>query len=106
MTFTVKEIGRASNGKAIWVPCFQNCSRVKRIMDEVNGIDVNNTSTLTGLPTGNLLNMSTFKRKYPEGSTEYTFGIMANIDLSESTSAILTQLGNVGNVSDTTSMNS
>lgn len=95
VSFTVKEICRVNN-KAAWVPCFQICSRVSEIIDDVNGIDVSNISDITGQPAGQLLNLSSYRRKYPEGNTTYTFGVISNIDLSESTSTILTQLGNVG----------
>lgn len=106
VSFSVKEMTR-SNGVVKWTPCFQMCSRVESIKDDVNGVYVDNTSVLEPYDhKGNLLNMSSYKRSYPEGITKYTFGIMANIDLSESTSTILTQLGNAGNVSDTTSTNS
>lgn len=97
VSLSVKEMSKDDNGEIIWTPCFQMCSRVESISDDVNGIYVDNTSVLTPYgPKGNLLNMSSYQRSYPEGTTKYIFGIMANIDLSESTSTIVTQLGNAG----------
>ena len=105
ISFTVREMCQAdyyvSNSSILtdvmmWRPCFMMCSRVRSINDDVKGVFIDNVSDIDGVTEkGQLLNMSSYERSYPEGTTKYTFGVMANIDLSESTSQIRTALDSI-----------
>ena len=92
--FTVKEI-EYRNGGACWVPCFDVAARATRIQDTADDVSITNSSDLGSGVLPQKLTLSTFSRSYPEGTTTYTWGVMASIDLSTSTSQIVTNLDNV-----------
>ncbi len=92
VTFEVKEIEADSTGAQVWVPLFDQSTRVDSIVDEVNEFEVNNKSRIESGASYQKLLMSQYERHYPDGTTEYTFGLISNIDLSSSTSQILTAL--------------
>ena len=90
--FKVKEFHQSSQG-TVWMPCFDPCSRATDIIDTVDDTRITNTSDIPG--RGDVLQklcLSSYERSYPEGTTTYTWGVMANIDLSSSTSQINTSL--------------
>ncbi len=95
VTFEVKEIEGSDEGQD-WVPFFDQATRVDAIKDDVDEFEVNNLSTTSSSERRSYqkLLMSQYERHYPDGTTEYTFGLISNIDLSTSTSQILTALNN------------
>lgn len=95
VTFEVKEIEGSDTGQN-WVAFFDQTTRAEAITDNVDEFEVNNSTTTSdsGAPKYQKLLMSQYERHYPDGTTEYTFGLISNIDLSSSTSQILTALNN------------
>ena len=96
VTFTLKEayINR-SEGIRVWRSFFGPSARVSAIYDYYSGESVDNRSVLTGLLGQNApqkLTLSSYTRKYPSGTCEYTFGTIAEISLPASTSQINTSL--------------
>lgn len=95
VTFEIKEIEGSDTGQN-WVAFFDQTTRAEAITDSVDEFEVNNSTTTSdsGAPKYQKLLMSQYERHYPDGTTEYTFGLISNIDLSSSTSQILTALNN------------
>lgn len=92
--FTLKEM--RDNGGPAWASTFNLGARATRITDDVNENYITNDSDIAGRPAVlQKLCLSTFERNYPEGTTTYTWGVMSSIDLSTSTSQIVSNLSNV-----------
>ena len=94
--FKLKEMYETTSGDYVWVPTFDPCSRATDIIDTVDDTRITNTSDIPGrddIPQK--LCLSSYEHNYPEGTTTYTWGVMANIDLSSSTSQIVSSLNNV-----------
>ena len=90
--FQVKEYSQSTQG-AVWVPRFDPCSRATDIIDTVDDTRITNTSDIAGRgDVPQKLCLSSYEYSYPNGITIYTWGVMANIDLSSSTSQINTSL--------------
>lgn len=94
ISFKVKEMSDSNNG-AYWSPRFFVSSKIMGIKDEANDVLITNESDLEEGVKHQKLTLSTFERSYPEGVTEYTWGVMASIDLSTSTSQILSNQGSI-----------
>ena len=96
IAFTVKEMG-SKNGEPAWQAYFSPCASANRIYDAVNETEITNASDIESSRTPVLqkLTLSQYERHYPQGTTTYTWGVMANIDLSSSTSQINTSLNNM-----------
>ncbi len=101
VTFELKELQIAKEeeetGFAIeyeWVPFWELPAYCESISDTVDEFTVTNKSTLTGSLKPEKLLLSTYVRNYPNGTTKYTFGQIKSIDLSSSTSQIVTALYN------------
>ncbi len=91
---TVKFKLREQTGvsEAYWAPYFQPNSVARSIVDEVNEIYVNNMSDVDSERHPQKLALKTYTRSYPECTTEYTWGVLASMDLSSSTSKILSNI--------------
>lgn len=96
VSFTLKEM-RMSGGEPTWVPYFGPVAAASEIRDEQNDVYVDNISDIDGEEMIQKLVLSSYEREYPQGRTTYTWGVMASIDLSSSTSQITTNLSNVKN---------
>lgn len=94
ISFKVKEMGDSDEG-AYWSPRFFVSSKIMGINDEADDVLITNESDLEDGVKYQKLTLSTFERKYPDGTTEYTWGVMASIDLSTSTSQILSNQGSI-----------
>lgn len=92
--FTLKEFEQ--NGtRVVWRPFFNVSAMATSIIDTVNSVGINNQSVIDGTTQTQLLTLSTYERHFPEGTTTYTWGVQANIDLSSSTSQILSNMGSI-----------
>ena len=91
--FTVKETHRVGSNQ-FWYAEYLPAARASQINDVADDVVISNISDLTGLPKPQKLCLSTFERHFPQGTTTYTWGVMASIDLSSSTSQINTTLDN------------
>jgi hypothetical protein len=80
----------------VWSPMFPVLSRVGTFRDTKDSVSVNNTDVYGNIMPQKLY-LSTYTRNYPKGSSTYTFGVMDNISLSQSTSQILTAVGGIVN---------
>ena len=60
----------------------------------MNELYVDSDSEITGSPKNQKLALKTYERSYPECTTEYTWGVLASMDLSSNTSRIMSNLGN------------
>jgi hypothetical protein len=89
--YTVKEMF-SRGGSPVWSMTYLPASRATSINDSVDAVIITNTSELDGNEKYQKLCLSTFERHYPQGTTTYTWGVMASIDLSSSTSQIITSL--------------
>lgn len=85
--FTMREL--AGSGSGSWVPYFGPASAASKITDDVNEIYVDNLSEEGRVPRPQKLALKTFTREYPDCKTEYSWGVLASIDLSSSTSKIV-----------------
>lgn len=82
ITFTMREL--VQNGPSrTWSPAFGPASRLSKIIDTVDSIILTNKSSVHGGKKWNKLTLSTYTHSYPEYTTEYTFGVMADISLSD-----------------------
>ena len=80
----------------VWNPTFPVLSRIGTIKDTRSNITIDNTDIYGNIMPQKLY-LSTYAHNYPKGTTEYTFGVMDNISLSQSTSQILTAVGGLLN---------
>lgn len=91
VTFTLRE--QTGEDAAVWAPFFQPNATVRSMSDEVDDIYVDNESDVTeGDRKPQKLALKTYTRNYPECTTEYTWGVLASMDLSSSTSKILSNI--------------
>ena len=95
VTFTLKEL-QSTGSTVTWAPFFQPASRAEEITSLVDDFTVTNESVDTGVRLPQKLLLSQYERHYPEGTTTYTFGTIANVDLAVSTSQIVTNQSNGG----------
>lgn len=91
VTFEVKEYLDGSGVE--WSPVAGPLAFASAIGSVPDEFTVTRTSEITGEPAYQLLALSEYTRSYPEGTTEYSFGIISNIDLSTSTSQIVSSRG-------------
>ena len=91
--YTVKEMFNTSGGPR-WSPMYLPASRADSIYDSADMVTVSNKSEFDGSAKYQKLFLSNYERHYPQGTTTYTWGVMASIDLSSSTSQIMTSLDN------------
>lgn len=94
ISFTMKEMHSDSSRGPVWAPSFLPIARASSIEDDVDSVVITNKSDLGSGVKPQKLCMSTYEMHYPKGTTTYTFGVMASIDLSSSTSQITTALDN------------
>ena len=88
ITFTFKELYYI-NGRRRWQSYFGAISQVDRIIDSYDKETITNDSSIhPGRQAYHKLAMSSYTRRYPQCTCEYSFGVIANIDLSSSTSQI------------------
>lgn len=96
VTFTLKEAYfDEQSGVRVWKSFFGPSARVGEIRDEYSGEKVDNRSVLKtqlGKRMPQKLTLSSYKRRYPNGTCEYTFGTIAEISLPASTNQINTSL--------------
>lgn len=96
VTFSLKEVYRISGTEdRLWQSFFGVSARVAEIIDDYSGESVDNRSVLKGqqgLMVPQKLILSSYKRQYPKGVTEYTFGTISEISLSSSTSQMTTAI--------------
>lgn len=82
ITFTLKEMyGQSGEPDKVWQSFFGASAQTGLIVDRDNNDYVNNISYLDIGVVYNKLCLSSYTRKFPEGTCEYTFGTVANIDL-------------------------
>lgn len=94
ISFTVKEMEQRGNAIS-WSPFFAPSTRIRAIRDQVNDTYITNMSSIDG--RGRVLQklmVSSYEYSYPDGQTEYTCGVVSNIDLSSSTSQIISSVSN------------
>ena len=91
--YTVKEMHSGSGGPR-WAPAYLPVARATRIVDDADDVIITNTSDLDGSIKPQKLCLSIYEMHFPQGTTTYTWGVMASIDLSSSTSQITTALDN------------
>lgn len=92
ITFTFKEL-YYKDGERYWRSYFGAIAQVDRIIDSYDKEVITNDSTVRDGKAYHKLAMSSYTRKYPQCTCEYSFGVIANIDLSSSTSQINSALG-------------
>lgn len=93
VTFTLREL--MGQGTGSWCPFFEPAAIASKIRDDANDIYVDNASETGSGAKYQKLALKTFSRNYPECTTEYTWGVLASMDLSSSTSRIVSaQSGN------------
>ncbi len=85
--FTMREL--TGTGAGSWKPFFEPAATASSITDDPDDIYVNNISVCTGNAKPQKLALKTFTRNYPECTTEYTWGVLASMDLASSTSRIV-----------------
>lgn len=90
--FTVKE-RRLGNGELEWTSFFPIVTTASSISSRADDISISNRSCVRSESRPQKLYLSKYTRKYPEGTSDYWFGIAANVDLAQSTSEIMTILG-------------
>lgn len=89
VSFSVKE-QVFEGGKGMWVQTFPTCMCVRTISSSVDGITISNKTTSAGRDGERTqkLYLSQYHRQYPKMVTEYTFGVIANIDLQSTISKL------------------
>lgn len=91
--FTMREL--AGTGAGSWCPFFGPASLASRIDDDPDDIFIDNVSEAGGdKHKFEKLALKTFTRNYPECTTEYTWGVLASMDLASNTSRIMSAQGN------------
>lgn len=86
MTFTLKEIIPVQqNLPRRWGSFFTPCAMASSIEDDYNSEEVNNNSIFGGKAYHKLI-LSEYTRSYPKGICEYTFGMIASVELSDNLS--------------------
>lgn len=93
ISFKLKERSMV-NGEIYWSPFFPIVAGVSGLSSEMDEVKITNKSKIdNNRAKPQRLALSTYIRHYPEGTSEYTFGLANNVDLSQSTSEILTRTG-------------
>ncbi len=93
--FTMKERSNVGAEKAGWQFAFPTVMTAKKIVSPTDDFTVSGLSVLERYQSGRakfkpqLLYLSSFERNYPDFTSEYTFGKIEDIDLSQSTSNIM-----------------
>lgn len=90
VTFTLREL--AGSGVGSWAPYFQPAAMASEIIDSVNELSVDNKTDFkkdNGKSKYQKLALKTYSQAYPECKTEYTWGVLASMDLSSNTSRIM-----------------
>lgn len=85
--FTLREL--AGSGAGSWCPFFEPAAMASKIIDDVDDIYVDNVSDKGSGARYQKLALKTFTRTYPECTSEYTWGVLASMDLSSNTSRIM-----------------
>lgn len=85
--FTLREL--AGSGAGSWCPFFEPAALASKIIDNVDDIYVDNSSEDGGSARYQKLALKTVTRQYPECTSEYTWGVLASMDLSSNTSRIM-----------------
>ena len=93
--FTAKEMHSVRNSAPEWNPQFLPVAWATTIYDSADEVTITNMSDITTDRLPQKLFLSSYERNYPEGTTTYAWGVLANIDLSSSTSQIMSSLGNI-----------
>ena len=91
--FTVKEMHKVSNSP-VWYAEYMPAARATTIRDVADDVVITNQSDLVNDVKPQKLCLSTYEMHFPQGTTTYTWGVMASIDLSSSTSQIMTSIDN------------
>lgn len=91
--FTVKEMHK-SGGNPVWYAEYLPAARATMIRDVADDVVISNQSDLVNGEKPQKLCLSTYEMHFPQGTTTYTWGVMASIDLSSSTSQIMTSIDN------------
>lgn len=92
--FTAREMYMDNVG-AFWSPQYIPAARANKIIDDIDNVVISNESDLPNEePKLQKLCLSTYERHYPQGTSTYIWGVMASIDLSSSTSQIVSTLNN------------
>ena len=99
VSFEIKELEVAKDSETgskvyVWTPFWDLPAYCKTIEDEVDEFEVTYKSSITGAGKPEKLLLSAYIRNYPSGTSSYTFGQIKSIDLSSSTSQIVTALYN------------
>lgn len=77
-----------------WHMALQPCSGANQIIDEIDEITITNRDKSLGEREWNLLTQSTYERHYPQGYSQYWYGIQQTNDLTQTVSQILTAIDN------------
>ena len=94
VTFTFKEMKKSSDG-IVWESTFPPVARVPIVFSVPDGFVISNRSMLyEDLQVPQKLMLSTYTRNFPEGTTTYTFGQVAKVDLASSTSNLSSTVKN------------
>ncbi len=93
ISFTFKEL-TSYKGSIGWAPLFVPNARATSIIDLGDDVTIDNESDLGRGEVYPKLMLSTYEYCYPQGTTTYTWGTMASIDLASSTSQIVTAQNN------------
>lgn len=100
MTFTLKEsypeATKIVNGQTVnipkgWKSFFGPCAMASSIEDDYTSEKVDNTSAFGGKAYHKLI-LSEYTRHFPKGTCEYTFGMIASVELSDNLSQTDTAL--------------
>ncbi len=92
--FTMREA--TGTGEGSWAPFFGPVAVASFIADDADEIYVDDASEVTGGSKPQKLALKTFTRSYPECTTEYTWGVLASMDLASNTSKIASAQNNRG----------
>lgn len=97
ITFETKELvfdNDAENYGMAWVAQFPKVTRVGRIIDSNAEVTLSNED-VDGVVHPQKLYLAQYSRNFPEGTSTYSFGVMESINLSQSTSKIMTAIGGI-----------
>ena len=87
MTFKLKEAyGESGKWEKKWKSFFTTCAMASSITDSYNSEHVDNESVVSEGKAYHKLILSQYTRSFPEGTCEYTFGLIASTQLSDNLS--------------------
>lgn len=93
ISFTVKERSIGNGGDIYWSPMFPIVTAVSGFSSAMDDIKISSKSSINGNSVQpQRMALSSYTRHYPEGTTTYDFGIANNVDLSQSTSQIMSRI--------------